>query len=91
MAQEYITVEQARKDLGEVGFYALHRWLRDKGFRNYTQTGEASFKHEIFATKDQLHQFITEQYRGFKGNLSLTNIYGQTREYLSRYKPKRKK
>ena len=88
---EYITVEQARRDLGEQGFYALNRWLREKGFKNFTQVSKDSYKHEIFATKDQLHQFISEQIRDFKGPSSLTNLYGQTREYLSREKLKKKK
>lgn len=84
MAQDYITVEQARKDLGEDGFYALNRWLRDKGFRNYTQTGEASYKHEIFITKDQLRQFVNETFRGDQGDSSTTHLYGQIKEYIKR-------
>ena len=67
-----------------------YRWLRKKGYNNMAKVGEDKYKHEIFATKDQLRQFISEQVRGFKGSPTTANLYGQTREFLSGYKPRRK-
>ena len=91
MASEYITVDQARKDLGEKDFYAFHRWLKDKGFDNLTQVGEASFKHEIFATKDQLNMYLREKVGVYNGNAPVGKLFGQTREFLSRSKSRGKK
>lgn len=87
---EYITVEQARKQLSDEEFSAFNRWLREKGIINLSEVGENKYRHEIFATKDQLNQFVREQIRDFKGSNSLTHLYGQTREYLRGFKGKRK-
>lgn len=88
MALEYISTKQARQDLGDKGFYLFCAWLRDKGYINLTQTGEASYKHEIFATKEQLNQFLKEQGRDLKGDVPVANLYGQTREFLKGFKGK---
>ena len=92
MSQEYITVSAAKKELGEEMFFAFHSWLRKKGYTNLTQVEDTKYRHEIFATKKQLHEFINEQIGGFRGrNLSTTHLFGQTRELLSARKRKLKR
>jgi hypothetical protein len=90
MAGEYITVEQARRDLGDKAFFAFCRWLREKGFANLEKVEEGKYKHEVFATYDQLSRFVAEQVGAFRGSPTTSNLYGQTREFLSRSKRKRK-
>lgn len=90
-SNEYITVEQAERDLGQEGCFVFYRWLRKKGYNNMSQIGEAKYKHEIFATKDQLRQFIAETMGSFKGHDSTVNLYGQTREFLSKSQGRRRK
>ena len=91
MTQQYITVEQARQDLGDKDFHKFLKWLREKGFDNLTQVGEASFKHEIFATKDQLNMFLREKVGASNGNAPIVKLYGQTREFLSKRKLNKRK
>lgn len=91
MAQEYISTQKAKQELGDKAYFAFCRWLRERGDLNLTSEGESKYKHEIFATKDQLNKFIGEQIRVSKGNLPITALWGQTREILRGYVPTKRK
>ncbi len=84
--EDYISTNKAREELGE-DYFVLKRWMREKGIDNLTQVGD-KYVNEIFITKRQLNQFVSEQIRDFKGDRTLTNLYGQSREFLSRGKRK---
>lgn len=84
--EDYISADQAREDLGDDGYFTLCKWMREKGINNMTQVGENRYVNEIFITKRQLNQFVNEQVHDFRGDRTLTNLYGQTREHLSRKK-----
>ena len=81
MPNEYISTKKAREELGDVPFFAFCRWLREKGYQNLTHFGEGHYKHEILATKDQLHHFANETIGGNHGLLSLTALWRQTRDH----------
>ena len=80
--QEFISAKIAKKVLGDEAYFAFCAWLRTRGYDNLTQIGESHFKHEIFATKDQLNQFLSEQGADYKRSGSITQLFGQTRELL---------
>ena len=87
MVGDYIDVDKARRELGEEGFYAVARWLRNKGYQNFTQEGENRLVHKIFITKDQLQEFISDQIKDFKGtNKQIEVLWGQTKERYVTYK-----
>lgn len=72
MEDDYITTEQARKELGEEAYFAFHRWLVEKGYRNLNKT---------YVTKDQLREFVKETLSTFRGLDSTDALWGQTREF----------
>lgn len=86
--EESITVKQAREELSESEFFAFCRWLRDRGYTNLQETTEGSFKHEIFATKEQLNRFLKEHGKDPTGVSTSTTLLGQTREFLQSKKKK---
>ncbi len=82
--EDYISTGKAREELGE-DYFILKRWMREKGIDNLTQVGD-KYVNEIFITKRQLNQFVREQNPHYSGDTSIANLYGQTREFLSRKK-----
>lgn len=68
---EYISPEQARRELGDESYFAFHRWLAERGFRNLGK---------IYVTKAQLQEFIKETAQSFRGTDSTNALWGDTRE-----------
>lgn len=80
--EEYISVKKAKEELGDAAYFAFHKWLVEKGFRNLD---------EKFVTKDQLQQFVKDTSGTFRGPSSTGNLWGQTREYWKGYRPVKKR
>jgi hypothetical protein len=83
VTEQYITTEKARKELGDEAYFAFHRWLTEKGYRNLD---------DKYVTGDQLNEFIKETAQFIRGVLPTNEAWGQTRELLrSKKLPKRVK
>lgn len=81
---EAISIKQAKEDLGEDLFFKFLRWLRTKGYMNFTKVAENKYVQEIFTTKEQLKEFMDDNdvVRNDGGNQPITVLWGQTREHL---------
>ena len=80
--EEFITVKQAKEELGDQAYFAFHKWLTEKGYRNLD---------EKYVTKSQLNEFVKEIAGTFRGVSDTNNLWGQTREYWRGYKPVKKR
>lgn len=77
--KEYISVKKAKSELGDSAYFAFHRWLVSKGHRNL---------NDNFVTRTQLKEFIKEVAKGqTQPDESTDNLWGQTKEVWSGYKP----
>ncbi len=70
---EFITVSEAKEKLDDKAYFAFHKWLVLKGYRNL---------NDKYVTRDQLQEFIKENNLSVRGDLSIGALFGQTREYL---------
>ncbi len=80
--KEVILVRQAREELTDREFYTFCSWLRENEYQNLTETEEGRLINDIFATHDQLKQFLKEQGFDTKGNNGTLYLYSKVKEVL---------